>query len=214
MSHDATAGLEGPLRAGLDELGLELGPPAVTALLAYLALLITWNRAYNLTAVREPRQMVSAHLLDSLAVLPWVRGPRVLDVGTGAGLPGIPLAIARPEWAFTLLDSSGKKTRFVTQVGIELGLSNLTVINSRVEAYEPARGFDTVISRAFASLEAMCQATTHLVQASTRLVAMKGTYPASELAALPAGVQVAGVHRLGVPGLKAERHVVLLTSTP
>lgn len=200
------------LESGLSALDLELSQAACDRLLAYLALLHKWNRAYNLTAVRDPLQMIGLHLLDSLAVLPHVRGPRVLDVGTGAGLPGIPLAVARPDWALTLLDSNGKKTRFVTQAAIELGLNNLTVVHSRVEEYVSERGFDTVVSRAFASLGEMLEATRHLLAPQGRLLAMKGAYPTAELAALPQGVVVEAVERLAVPGVDAARHVVLLTA--
>lgn len=200
------------LESGLSALDLELPQAACDRLLAYLALLHKWNRAYNLTAVRDPLHMVAVHLLDSLAVLPHVRGPRVLDVGTGAGLPGIPLAVVRPDWALTLLDSNGKKTRFVTQAAIELGLNNLTVVHSRVEEYVSERGFDTVVSRAFASLGEMLGVTRHLLAPHGRLLAMKGAYPTAELAALPQGVALEAVERLAVPGVKAERHVVLLAA--
>lgn len=200
------------LESGLSALDLELRQAACDRLLAYLALLHKWNRAYNLTAVRDPLHMVAVHLLDSLAVLPHVRGPRVLDVGTGAGLPGIPLAVVRPDWALTLLDSNGKKTRFVTQAAIELGLNNLTVVHSRVEEYVSERGFDTVVSRAFASLGEMLGVTRHLLAPHGRLLAMKGAYPTAELAALPQGVALEAVERLAVPGVKAERHVVLLAA--
>lgn len=204
------ADLRARLEWGLAELPLDLPESARERLLAYLLLLHKWNGAYNLTAVREPLKMVSAHLLDSLAVLPHVRGPRVLDVGTGPGLPGIPLAIVRPEWELTLLDSNGKKTRFVTQAGIELGLHNVTVVHSRVEDYVPGLRFDSIVSRAFASLSEMVAATGRLLAPRGRLVAMKGAYPAAELAKLEEGVEVEAVQPLTVPGLAAERHVVLI----
>jgi len=132
------------LQDGVHALGLALAPAAQEKLIAYIELLAKWNQAYNLTAVRDPEQMIARHLLDSLAILPWVRGPRVLDIGSGAGLPGIPLALARPELQFVLLDSNAKKTRFITQALAELGLENVEVVHSRVEKYQPAVPFDPV----------------------------------------------------------------------
>jgi len=203
--------LKQPLSAGVEDLGLDLETQAQAGLLDYLALIDKWNRVFNLTAVRDPRQMLSHHLLDSLAVLPHLHGVRVLDVGSGPGLPGIPLAIACPERRFTLLDSNGKKTRFMRQAAIELGLSNVEVIHARVENYHPPEGFDTVISRAFASItDFVTLAGPHCRQGG-RLLAMKGRYPADELDALPGGFQVAAVHRLDVPELGAERHLVEIT---
>ena len=196
------------LEAGLRRLGLAV--PAAP-LLAYMELLARWNRAYNLTAVREPARMVSHHLLDSLAVLPWVRGPRVADAGTGAGLPGIPLAVARPDWAFTLIDAGGKKTRFVTQAVAELGLANVTVVHSRVEDFRPEAPFDTVVSRAFAALDGMLAATAHLGGPGTRWLAMKGRPPEAELAAVPAPFRVEAVEPVQVPGLDAARSVVIIS---
>jgi 16S rRNA (guanine527-N7)-methyltransferase len=153
-------------------------------LIAFLALLLRWNRAYNLTAVRDPAQMVPRHLLDSLAVLPWItRGP-VLDAGTGAGLPGIPLALARPGLQFTLLDGNGKKTRFVRQAVLELGLDNVAVVHSRLEAYRPGPKFATITARAVASLSELFDSCAHLAAADARLLALKGRLPAQEIAAL------------------------------
>jgi 16S rRNA (guanine527-N7)-methyltransferase len=203
--------LDTVLSQGLAELGLEC-PPAVQArLLAYVQLLAKWNRVYNLTAVREPREMVIRHLLDSLAVLPYLHGQRVLDVGAGAGLPGMPLAMLCPERHFVLLDSNGKKTRFVQQAVTELGLINVQVVQARVAGYRPEAPFDTVISRAFATVADMLrQAGRHCVLGGV-LLAMKGGEPDAELAALPGGYKVQAVHRLTVPGLREERHLVCLT---
>lgn len=198
------------LDAGLHALGLSLGASARQGLMDFLALLVKWNRVYNLTAVRDPGEMVTRHLLDSLAVLPQVQGPRLLDVGSGAGLPGIPLALACPDWSFTLLDSNGKKTRFITQAVAELGLGNVSVVQARVAEYTAGTPFDTVISRAFASLADMLDQTGHLCAPNGQVLAMKGVYPGEELAALPAGWRVAGVSALQVPGLAGERHVVRL----
>ena len=198
------------LDAGLEALGLPLAGAQRAGLLAYVALLAKWNRAYNLTAVREPREMVSRHLLDSLAVAPHLSGTRLVDVGSGAGLPGIPLALACPERTVVLLDSNGKKTRFMTQAAAELGLGNVSVVHSRVEAYAPEPRFDLVISRAFASLADMLRTTAHLVTAQGRFLAMKGAYPAAELEALPEGFVLEEAIRLRVPGLDAERHLIAL----
>jgi 16S rRNA (guanine527-N7)-methyltransferase len=198
------------LHRGVRTMRLELGEPAERRLLDYLALLEKWNRAYNLTAVRDPLEMVPRHLLDSLAVLPYLEGPRVLDIGSGAGLPGIPLAVARPELAFTLLDSNAKKTRFITQAAAELGLANIKVVNARVEDFHPPESFATLVTRAFASIPDMLAACCHLCVPGCRLLAMKGAVPQDELTALPGGFQVSAVHALEVPGLEAERHVIII----
>jgi 16S rRNA (guanine527-N7)-methyltransferase len=189
---------------------LELDEAAEHRLIAYLVLLEKWNRAYNLTAVRDPLEMVPRHLLDSLAVLPWLAGPNVLDIGSGAGLPGIPLAVARPDLAFTLLDSNAKKTRFMLQAAAELGLANVAVVNTRVEDFRPPQPFATLVTRAFASIPDMLAACGHLCAPGCRLLAMKGAVPQGELAALPAGFQVSAVHALEVPGLEARRHVIII----
>lgn len=199
-----------PLLAGLRELDLALEASQLTALVAYLDLLARWNTAYNLTAVRDPLEMVYRHLLDSLAALPHVRGPRVLDVGSGAGLPGVPLAIACPQWSVTCLDSNGKKTRFITQTVLELGLPNVLVAHGRVEEYRPSAPFDTVTSRAFSQLGDFWAGANHLIGAPGRLVALKGTLTDNELATLPSGLQTQ-VMPVTVPGLEAQRHVVTLT---
>ncbi len=197
------------LRQGLQEMGVDLPAPALEKLLAFLALLEKWNRSYNLTAVRDPEQMVPRHLLDSLTVLPYLQGPRVLDIGTGAGLPGIPLALARPDLAFTLLDSNAKKTRFATQAMHELGLKNVIIVQERVEKFHPETKFDTLIARAFASIPDMLAASRHLCAAQGRFLVMKGVFPQEELAAVTDGYR-AEVKALHIPGLDAARHLVIL----
>lgn len=189
-------------------MGLPLSTVMQEKLLAYVGLLAKWNRVYNLTAVRDPAEMVTRHLLDSLSVAPYLRGSRVLDVGSGAGLPGIPLALAKPEWEFVLLDSNRKKTRFITQSCIELGLANVRVESCRIEDYIPEVLFDSVISRAFSELSAMLAATGRLCKPEGVMLAMKGEYPGAELASVPPGFVVQGVEVLQVPRLDAQRHVV------
>jgi 16S rRNA (guanine527-N7)-methyltransferase len=182
-------------------------------LLAYLALLIKWNKAYNLTAVRNPDEMVSRHLLDSLSVVRFVEGERQLDVGSGGGMPGIPLAILFPDSKITVLDSNGKKTRFLTQVKLELALSNLEVIHSRAEAFQPMLPFNGIISRAFSSLEDFTQWTRHMGDSDTRWLAMKGLHPADELVALPADFSLESAQALAVPGCQGQRHLLILRRT-
>ncbi|MBI3570907.1 MAG: 16S rRNA (guanine(527)-N(7))-methyltransferase RsmG [Gammaproteobacteria bacterium] len=197
------------LHQGLQTAGLVLPPDTELRLLEFLRLLEKWNQAYSLTAVRDPGQMVTRHLLDSLAVLPYVCGPRVLDIGTGAGLPGVPLALALPETRFTLLDSNAKKTRFVTQAAHALGLANVSVIQMRVEKFQPTEKFTTLLTRAFASIPDMLAATRHLCAPGGCWLAMKGVFPQEELAAIPAEF-TAQVRPLRVPGLEVARHVVII----
>ena len=200
------------LARGAAALGVELSALQQHQLLAYLALLIKWNQAYNLTAVRNPDEMVSRHLLDSLSIVPFVRGAGDdwLDVGSGGGMPGIPLAILFPERRFTTLDSNGKKTRFQTQVKLELKLANLEVVHSRVENFQPARPFAGIVSRAFSSLADFAHWTRHLGDGETRWLAMKGLYPHDELAALPDDFRVEAEHLLQVPGCQGQRHLLIL----
>ena len=202
--------VESQLRAGIAALGLALPDGAEARLLAYLALLDKWNRVYNLTAVRDAGRMVSHHLLDSLATVPHFRGGTVLDVGSGGGLPGIPLAIARPDLRVTLIDSIAKKTAFLLQAKAELGLANLSVVTSRVEDYRPEAGFDVITSRAFSDLKEFVVLTRHLLAPGGHWVAMKGLYPNEEIAGLPADVRVSADHSLVVPGLEASRHLIVL----
>lgn len=195
------------LAAGLEALGL---PAALaTPLLAYLALLARWNATYNLTAIRDPRDMVAKHLLDSLAMQPFVRGLRTLaDLGTGPGLPGIPLAIATPALQVTLVESNGKKARFLREAARQLGLGNVQVAESRIEAFRPGTPFDAITARALATLPLILELGGHLPGPGGRLLAMKGVVPDEEIATLPAGWRLAAVHPLRVPGLDAERHLV------
>lgn len=201
------------LSEGIQTLGLSVSDEASERLLAYLDLLVKWNRVYNLTAVRRPEQMITRHLLDSLTVLPYLRGQRLLDVGTGAGLPGLPLAVVRPDTTVCLLDSNRKKTRFVVQAVSELGLDNITVVSERVEDYKPAAPFDTVVSRAFSTVGEMLQGAGHLGHSDSVFLAMKGVYPLAELETLPPGYTVEAVHELKVPGLDAERHLIVCRAT-
>lgn len=207
---DARAARRRRLLDGLHTLDLALPGGAVQQLLDYVALLSRWNRAFNLTSVRDPDQMVTRHLLDSLAALPWLRGSRIVDVGTGAGLPGIPLAIANPERQFVLLDSNGKKTRFVTQAVADLGLANVRVARSRAEQYRADPGFDCAISRAFASVGELVTQAGQLCVPGGRILAMKGVYPMAELDNVPPGFELVEVAPLQVPGLEGDRHMVVL----
>jgi 16S rRNA (guanine527-N7)-methyltransferase len=202
--------LAGELAAGIAALGLDVAPEAQQRMLDYLVLVEKWNKAYNLTAVREPAKMLTHHLLDSLSVLPHLRGQRVLDVGSGAGLPGIPLALARPEWQFTLLDSNHKKTTFLRQAAIELKLNNVEVVCDRVETWASPQHFDTVVSRAFSDLPEFLALAGKLCAKTGVVVAMKGVYPHEELAQLPKDFQLRNVVSLNVPGLGAERHAAVL----
>ena len=198
------------LAEGLAALPLALDSGVQRKLIDFLSLLVKWNRAYNLTAVRQPEQMVARHLLDSLVIGPFLQGPRILDVGTGAGLPGIPLALAYPDYQFTLLDSNGKKIRFVTQVVAELGLANVDVIQSRIEAFQPAGRFDTITARAYASIAELVTQTSRLLADKGQFLIMKGVYPVAEVEAMPAGYRLEAVHELEVPKLDAERHLLIV----
>ena len=177
----------------------------------YLELLLKWNQAYNLTAVRDPLDMVTRHLLDSLAVACHLSGQRCIDVGTGAGLPGVPLAILFPQREFHLLDSNGKKTRFLFQVKTALCLDNMTVHHARVESFKPPVPFDAVLSRAFASLQDMVAGCRHLLAPQGCFLAMKGAYPAAELETIAGQCEVQAVYLLDVPGLDEQRHLVAMT---
>lgn len=199
---------ESTLRWGAEQLSLALTDRQVGLLVAYLNLLEKWNSAYNLTAIRQPEQMLYLHLLDSLSIAPRLTGNRILDVGTGPGLPGIPLAIVYPERHFTLMDSNGKKTRFLFQVRSELALGNVTEVQSRVEGFESDALFDAITSRAFTSLTDMVEKTNHLLADNGRFFAMKGQYPDQELRGLPKHYNVIASHPLVVPGVDGERHLI------
>jgi 16S rRNA (guanine527-N7)-methyltransferase len=196
------------LQRGSAQLGISLSEEEKIMLLAYLALLRKWNKVYNLTAIRDEHQMVSHHLLDSLAVMPHLWAGRWLDVGCGAGLPGIVLAVMRPNWQITLLDSNSKKTSFVQQAIIELGLQNASVHCARVEDWKPAEKFDGIISRAFSELGNFLRSTQHLVAQHGRWAAMKGV-PEQELAGMPGKCRVEQIIPLQVPGLHATRSLVI-----
>lgn len=195
---------------GLSRLTLTLPSDAADRLLSYIALLSKWNRVYNLTAIREPAKIVTHHILDSLTVLPYLESGATADIGSGAGLPGIPIAIARPESRVFLVESNHKKSAFLRQAMSELKLDNIDVITERAELWHPPVPIRTVISRAFSDLSGFVEAAGHFCSADTLLLAMKGLYPDEELEHLPAGVQVLGVEQLAVPGLSASRHLVRL----
>ena len=201
--------LDRSLRAGLRALGLDADALA-PRLLDYLALLARWNRAYNLTAIRDPRQMVTMHLLDSLAMHPFVGDGTLADLGTGPGLPGIPLAIAKPGLQVTLVESNGKKARFLREAVRQLGLSNARVAESRAEALDEPAAYANLTARALATLAGIVEVGGHLLQPGGRLLAMKGVVPHDEIAALPAGWRTEAAHPLSVPGLDAERHLVIV----
>jgi 16S rRNA (guanine527-N7)-methyltransferase len=205
------------LAGGIRALGLDVGAATQAKLLRYVALLEKWNRTYNLTAIREPERMVPHHLLDSLAVLlhfPNITPLSVIDLGSGAGLPGIPIALARPDWRVALLDSNGKKAAFLRQAVAELGLENCEVVAMRVENYRPAPLFDVAISRAYADLETFVADAAGLIKPSGRWLAMKGGYPRDEVERVAGHVRIVGAPRLEIPGLDAERHLVIMEPRP
>lgn len=200
--------LYGRLARGAADLGLELEESALEALIRYIDLLARWNRTYNLTAVRNPAMMVVRHLLDCLAISPYVRGPRLLDIGTGPGLPGLVLAVARPELDCVLLDGNGKKVRFCRQAVAELELENVDVVQERLEHYRPEERFETITARAFGDLEGLVPAAQRLAAPAGHLLAMKGVYPSTELSQVAPVARCVTVVPLSVPGLDAERHLV------
>ena len=211
MTHFDREALTRALTDGVREMKLDLDDRQLAQLMDYLALLAKWNSVYNLTAVRDPAQMVTQHLLDSLAVVPAFADARnVLDVGAGGGLPGIVLAIARPDMKVSLIDTVHKKTAFLTQVKAELGLANVTVYTARVEQLQVQHKFDVITSRAFAELNDFVTWAGHLLEEGGRFIAMKGVMPKEEIERLPSGWKAAEVQPLHVPGLGAERHLVFI----
>jgi 16S rRNA (guanine527-N7)-methyltransferase len=204
------------LAAGIDQLGLDVDAAAQGTLARYVVLLDKWNRTHNLTAIRDPARMITHHLLDSLAVLPHLparSGLRIVDVGSGGGLPGIPLAIARPQSHVVLIDSNRKKAAFLSQAAIELPLANVEVVAARVENYTPSALFDVVIARAYADLATFAAQARHLLARGGRLVAMKGAHPREESAQLPNGIRLVATPRLDVPGVEGERHLAIMEET-
>jgi 16S rRNA (guanine527-N7)-methyltransferase len=202
--------MSAPLEGLARELGQELTPEQAGKLLRHLDLLDEWNERMNLTAIRERPQQITKHVLDSLTVRPWLRGERVADVGSGAGFPGIPLAIVEPGRRFTLIESTGKKCRFLEHLRDALQLENVAVVQSRAETYRPDERFDTVVARAVGPVAELVRVAGPLVAGGGRLLAMKGRYPEEELAKKLNGWKIGGVHRLRVPALDEERHLVEL----
>jgi 16S rRNA (guanine527-N7)-methyltransferase len=198
------------LELGIEGLDLELDRDAQARLLQHLALLEKWNRVHNLTAIRDKAKALSVHLLDSLAVAPFVTGKRLLDAGSGGGFPGIPIAVARPDVQVTLLDSNHKKCAFLNQAIAELGLKNVGVVCERVESWRPAERLDFIVSRALAEIAEVIALAGHLLAPGGVIAAMKGIHPFEEIERVPAGFRVRQVHVLAVPGLGAERHLVLI----
>jgi 16S rRNA (guanine527-N7)-methyltransferase len=198
------------LERGIAEMGLAVAEDSRTKLIEYLRLLEKWNQVYNLTAIRELRRAVSVHLLDSLALLPFVTPGRLLDVGSGAGLPGIPLAVARPELSVTLLDSSHKKAAFLNQAVSELGLKNAKVVCQRVETWQPEERFDYIVSRAFSEIAEFVASSHHLLAPKGVLGAMKGILPFEEIERLPPEFRLRQLQPLSIPFLEASRHLVLM----
>jgi 16S rRNA (guanine527-N7)-methyltransferase len=198
------------LERGAEALGLTLGEAQYAQLERYLDLLEKWNRVYNLTAIRERDRMVTHHLLDSLAVLPYVQGTRMVDIGSGAGLPGIPIAVARPSLSVVLLESNQKKAAFLRQASAELRLENIAIDTERVEAWRPPKLFDTIISRAFAELGEFVAASAHLLAPGGVWLAMKGAAPSDEIEQLPPAYRVLEVIKLTIPQLDAARHLVMV----
>jgi 16S rRNA (guanine527-N7)-methyltransferase len=198
------------LERGLNELALAMPDASSAKLCAYATLLEKWNRTYNLTAVRDPRRMMTHHLFDSLAVVPHLPQGALADIGSGGGLPGIPIAIAQPARRIVLNDANAKKCAFLKQAKIELALDNLQVQEGRVEKWRPEGGFDAVISRAFADLAEFVAVCRHLLSRGGVMLAMKGALPSAELARLPADIEARDVIRLRVPFLDAERHLVCM----
>jgi 16S rRNA (guanine527-N7)-methyltransferase len=194
----------------LEQAGISLTDHQKNQLVAYVDMLNKWNKAYNLTSVRDPNEMLVRHILDSIVVAPHLQGERFIDVGTGPGLPGIPLSIVRPESHFTLLDSLGKRVRFLRQVQHELKLENIEPVQSRVEDFPSEPPFDGVISRAFASLNDMVSWCKHLPGQNGRFYALKGLVPEDEIAQLPSGFSVENITKLRVPQLEGERHLVII----
>lgn len=198
------------LEEGSQALGRPLDAEVRLRLMTYLEIMGRWNRVFNLTAIRDPEEMVTRHVLDSLAVFPYLPAGTVLDVGSGAGLPGIPLALVEPERGVTLLDRSHKRVDFLTEVAAQLGLPNVELVCQRVEDHKPSAPYDVVIARAFASLYDIVMATDHLLAPQGVVVAMKGAFPSEELATIVPPYRVEAVHALFVPGLSAKRHLVVL----
>ncbi|MES2218751.1 MAG: 16S rRNA (guanine(527)-N(7))-methyltransferase RsmG [Pseudomonadota bacterium] len=198
------------LSAALTANGYNFPPAVSERLLAYLQLLEKWNQVFNLTAINEIGEMIPLHILDSLAITPFLTGKRIIDVGTGAGLPGIPLALTQPDKEFFLLDSNGKKTRFLNQVKLELGIKNIEIITARAEDFTAPAPFDSIVSRAFSSIPVMLAVTQHLVAHDGQFIAMKGTFPQQEIEQIPADFRVLEVHKLSITGLSAQRHVVCI----
>ena len=201
------------LAAGARELGIELTPSRSDALLKLVDELELGNAQFNLTAIRDRVDVLRKHLLDSLSLEPYLRGDRVADVGTGAGFPGLPLAIVNPQRRFTLIEATGKKARFAERVALQLGCDNVQVVHARAESYRPFELFDTVTARALSSLADFAAYAGHLCAPGGRLLAMKGKRPDEEISALPKSFRVLAVHRLRVPGLDDERHLVELSPT-
>ena len=196
------------LQQGVNAMGLEESDFPLEDYVSYIELLAQWNSAYNLTAIREPDKMLAHHVLDSLSILPFIQGNECLDIGTGAGLPGIILALAKPETHWVLLDGNNKKTRFVQQAVITLNLKNVEVICSRIEKYKPEHCFSTIVSRAFTSLDTFCACSHHLLVPGGSLLAMKGPNPENEISDLSAEVFSTKITSLSVPGVKAVRTLV------
>ena len=199
------------LESGLVRLGLDVSGDTVDKLIDYMVQLKEWSGTYNLVAPRERDFLLARHLLDSLSIAPWLQTGSLLDVGTGAGLPGLPLAIIRPQMEVTLLDSAGKKIRFIRHVGRALKLANIHPIQQRIESLPVETGFANITSRAFASLKAFVEGVRHCTGEATQLLAMKGAYPEKELEELPAWVNIRSVEQLSVPYLHAERHLVIMS---